>query len=136
MNDGRLLMLDVRDEVILTDVSPLQDKTRLCWIRNGEVADYLFRTEKSDPPTNLEAHVGEYYSPELDTTFRVTAKNDQLLVRHPRKADFTLTPRAPGWLASDEYGFQLIQVTYGDKGEVTGWLASSGRVLELRFEKL
>ncbi|MEI9917532.1 MAG: serine hydrolase domain-containing protein [Bacteroidota bacterium] len=78
----------------------------------------------------LEDYTGSYFSPELETTYRLEVKNDTLWSHHQRHDDMRLTPtKADGFniniLGSLEF--------YREKGKVAGFRASNGRVRNLKF---
>ena len=76
--------------------------------------------------------IGEYYSPELDTKYTVTANDSLLFVKIPRKNKLEFSP-----FAKDEFsGNFFIQFSRGKRKKVEGFYLTTGRVRNLYFEKL
>ncbi len=76
--------------------------------------------------------IGEYYSPELDTKYTVTANDSLLFVKIPRKNKLEFFP-----FAKDEFsGNFFIQFSRGKRKKVEGFYLTTGRVRNLYFEKL
>ncbi len=100
--------------------------------------DPPFVLEAYGPPTPtrevLATYVGNYYSSELETTYRITLEADTLLARHPRHGAMELR------LLNED----IIQAPYPlgvlrfqrEGGAVVGLRASNGRVRNLWFEKV
>jgi len=78
----------------------------------------------------LADYTGEYYSPELETTYRLEVKNDTLVSHHQRHDDMKLTPTK-----ADGFNINILGSLdfYRDKGKVAGFRASNGRVRNLKF---
>lgn len=83
----------------------------------------------------LQQYTGEYYSPELQTTYRIVLEDDQLIVRHRRHNDFKITPVEPDQLQAEAYFFRDVKVERNGDDEVTGLRVTNGRVRNLRFER-
>jgi CubicO group peptidase (beta-lactamase class C family) len=87
-------------------------------------------------PRSLDAaeraqFAGEYHSPELGVTWRIVEEGDGLVRRRPRFADTPLTS-----VNIDRFGGALnVVFTRDASGEIDGFLVSTGRVLNLRFER-
>lgn len=87
-------------------------------------------------PTDLQAYVGAYYSPELETRYEVLIHNNGLVARHRRHGDIAMRPaRADNFRASPFY-FSDIRFERDAQGRVTGMRVSAGRVRNLWFQKL
>ncbi len=82
---------------------------------------------------NLANFSGDYYSPELRTTYTLIVEKDQLVVKHPRVSDFNLTPVKTD-LFSSQAG--LISVQRDDSKAISGFRVTTGRVRNLWFKKL
>jgi hypothetical protein len=86
-----------------------------------------------DPATvKLVDYTGEYYSPELETTYTFEIRNDTLVSHHQRHDDMVLRPTKP-----DAFNINILGNLefYRDKGKVAGFRASNGRVTNLKFIK-
>jgi CubicO group peptidase (beta-lactamase class C family) len=86
----------------------------------------------SPEPADLTAYAGTYYSEELDTTYRVRAEGEKLLVFFRPARRFELTP-----VYKDAFneGGNVLRFTRDDAGRIDGFLVYTGRVRHLRFIK-
>ena len=108
--------------------------------------EFLPEEKKAEPPPStpapqpefdpksvrLDEFAGKYYSPELETTYSLEVVNDTLVAHHQRHDDMKLA-------ATKKDGFNInilgdLDFTR-DKGKVTGFKASNGRVRNLVFSK-
>jgi CubicO group peptidase (beta-lactamase class C family) len=80
----------------------------------------------------LEEFVGTYYSKELDVRYAVFMKDFVLLVKTPRYEAWELTP----FIKDVFLGQAILEFQRDKKGKVSGFLASTGRSRNIRFEKL
>jgi CubicO group peptidase (beta-lactamase class C family) len=85
---------------------------------------------------NPEDYNGNFFSPELGTVYTFVAKNGQLIARHARLSDFALTAVRPDQFSSGNRFLRRIEFTRDDKNEVTGCVASGGRISNIKFEKI
>jgi len=83
----------------------------------------------------LQQYTGEYFSPELQTTYRIVLQDDQLTVQHRRHNDFKVTPVAIDQLQAEAYFFRDVKVERDENGTVKGLRVSNGRVRNLWFER-
>ena len=87
----------------------------------------------------LRERAGRYYSPELEKSYRIAIRNDQLEFIMPRFSNFELI-RAAGneFNQTGNPAFQKIAFEQDASGIVTGFRVSSsgGRVQNLLFEKV
>jgi CubicO group peptidase (beta-lactamase class C family) len=82
----------------------------------------------------LEDYVGRYYSAELETSYRVVLEEGRLRAIHVRHDPIDIfDPVGPDRFESE---FGQIQFERDGAGTVTRMLASSGRVRNLRFERV
>ena len=80
---------------------------------------------------------GEYYSPELQATYRLSLSDDEtLLVEHPRHGAFSMQMYAPDTLEGDYYAIRRIALERDASGSLSGFRATNGRVRNLRFVKI
>lgn len=79
---------------------------------------------------------GDYYSPELNTTYTFKAGKGNLLVSHQRVSDFTMTPVKPDFFNSNQWFFGQVQFSRDAAGKVTGCAVTTGRVRNLKFNKV
>jgi hypothetical protein len=79
-------------------------------------------------------YAGNYYSPELEATYRVYVDKGKLMVHHMRLGDFTLNPDVA--TADIFYGDAgRMQFVKEGSGKITGFKLSGGRIRNIRFDK-
>jgi CubicO group peptidase (beta-lactamase class C family) len=84
----------------------------------------------------VAAYAGDYFSPELETLYRVRAAGDALEIRHVRHGNGRLE-RVDGDLFSGSSWFLgRVAFTRDDAGRVDGFRATGNRVRDLRFVRL
>ncbi|UCF21314.1 MAG: beta-lactamase family protein [Gemmatimonadota bacterium] len=81
----------------------------------------------------LDDYVGRYYSAELETAYSLVVGDDGLTAVHIRNEPIRLEPTGP-----DQFGGNFGQIRFerDDEGTVARMLVSSGRVRNLRFERV
>lgn len=91
---------------------------------------------KSDPlmPEQLTEFEGDYYAEELDTTYTIGVRGNQLVAQHIRHDDILLT-YADGHFRADAWFFPEIHFTRDDTGSVTGFNLTGYRIKNLYFGK-
>jgi CubicO group peptidase (beta-lactamase class C family) len=94
--------------------------------------------EKSfDPSTvDLNEFQGEFYSEELQTTYKFKVVDGALMASHPRHPDFQLRPRIEDEFTPTAGFFGLTRYVRDDSNTITGIRVSNGRVRNLYFEKV
>jgi len=80
----------------------------------------------------LEEYVGTYYSKELDVKYTVLMKDYTLRVKTPRNEAVELMP----FIRDVFTGPFVMEVERDKKGKVSGFLVSTGRSRNIRFEKI
>jgi len=94
------------------------------------------RIEPWEPDVeSLASFTGKYDSPELETFYSVIVDGDQLVARHRRHGDITLTPTEEDTFEASEWFFGTVLFERDDAGRITGMRVSNGRVRNLLFEK-
>lgn len=96
---------------------------------------HLRRIEPWTPAVDeLEAFVGRYHSSELQTGYRISLTDSQLVAKHPRHGTMPLRP-----VKKDAFqvanGVQ-IQFERNDTGLITGYYASIVRTRDIWFQKI
>jgi CubicO group peptidase (beta-lactamase class C family) len=101
----------------------------------GDVVQTARRIPPFDPTTvALEDYVGRYYSAELETSYVVVVVEGRLQAIHVRHDPIDIfDPVGPDRFESE---FGQIQFERDGTGTVTRMLVSSGRVRNLRFERV
>jgi CubicO group peptidase (beta-lactamase class C family) len=108
--------------------------------RNGRANDNRQRdtpaaTPAKLPPRRLAEFAGTYYSPELETVYRVAVVDGKLSAHHQRHPDITLTFAGGDAFTGDTWFFQRVAFTRTG-GTVNGFRLTGGRVRSLRFVRL
>jgi hypothetical protein len=80
----------------------------------------------------LQEYKGEFYSPELETKYKITANESVLLVKIPRNEDMEFSP----FIKDMFYGDFNILFTRDKKNKIIGFFLTTGSVRNLYFEKL
>ena len=84
----------------------------------------------------LTQFAGEYYSPELGTSYTMVLKDGRLVAQHRRHDDISLTELDGDLFTGNRWFFQTVQFTRDNEKRITGFRLTSGRVRNLRFDKL
>ncbi|MEZ4425771.1 MAG: serine hydrolase domain-containing protein [Gemmatimonadota bacterium] len=84
----------------------------------------------------LAAYTGAYWSPEVDATYRVEARDGGLHLDDWRGSPVTLEGVEPDAFRSDHPWWPRVQFTRARGGEVDGLTVTGDRVRALRFERV
>ena len=79
---------------------------------------------------------GNYYSPELGTFYAIVLEEEKLIARHRRRGKIGLTPTSGDEFVGDAWYFGEVRFERDDEGQVATMLVSSGRVRDVRFERM
>jgi CubicO group peptidase (beta-lactamase class C family) len=84
--------------------------------------------------SRLGQYTGNYYSAELEATYRIYLDKGKLMVHHMRLGDFALTPdiAAEGMFSGD---VGKMQFEKDGHGKITGFKLSGGRIRNIKFDK-
>lgn len=91
------------------------------------------------PPATAEQlaqFAGDYYSPELGTVYTMAVKDGQLTAQHRRHNDIPMTELDGDLFAGGMWFFQTVRFTRDSQKRIDGFRLTSGRVRNLRFEKM
>ena len=113
---------------------------------SGEVSQFTLKQGNQDniakrlPPfesslLNLHEYTGNYFSPELLTTYRLDIVNDTLTAFHQRHNDIKFTPTQTDQFVTDAWFMGRIDFNRDDQHNVNGFKVSNVRVRNLVFEK-
>jgi len=83
----------------------------------------------------LAQFAGDYYSPELGTTYTLVVQAGRLVAQHRRHDDISLTELDGDLFTGNRWFFQTVQFTRDSEKRITGFRLSSGRARNLRFER-
>jgi len=87
-------------------------------------------------PEQLAEYGGSYYSEELGTSYEIVVQDGALFARHRRYDDVALTPGPQDEFSGELWFLRGIRFTRGPDDRVTGFLVTSGRVRNLRFDRV
>jgi CubicO group peptidase (beta-lactamase class C family) len=95
------------------------------------------RLQDFDPSTvDLSELTGDYYSPELNTTYAFVVESGKLIARHFRTGDVKLTPAKADAFSGDQWYFGLVEFIRDGNNKITGCRVGNGRVRNLKFDKV
>lgn len=84
---------------------------------------------------DLNSFTGTYFSPELQTSYTITLKEDKLTATHIRHDPTELTIVAKDLFNSNAWFMSKIEFIRDTDAKITGFKVSSGRVKNVRFLK-
>lgn len=94
------------------------------------------RMKEFDPlSVKLSEFAGAFYSEELSTTYHFEIEDGQLIAKHSRLSDITLTPSKEDLFTANAWYFGQIKFERNAEGQITGCRVTNGRVRNLHFEK-
>jgi len=79
---------------------------------------------------------GNYYSEELATTYQFKVVEEQLMAQHIRHSNFKLNPLKEDVFSGDVWFFGQVTFERDENNNIIGCKVSSGRVRNVKFEKL
>jgi len=137
LGNNRFLMLGVRNKVEISFQrtragAPLQ---MIVSEAGAKPSNWTAVKVATYTPQQLVAFAGKFYSPELDTTYEINPQDDKLLFRTGNWGNFLLSPRFVDSFANPEE-MGSIEFTRDAKNRVSGFVIRSGKVRNLRFEKV
>jgi CubicO group peptidase (beta-lactamase class C family) len=79
---------------------------------------------------------GDFYSPELNTTYTFVVESGKLIARHFRTGDVTLTPLKTDIFSGDRWYFSQVEFIRDGNNAITGCKVGNGPVRNLKFDKV
>jgi hypothetical protein len=90
-----------------------------------------------DPATVILAEfTGDYYSPELNTTYTFVVESGKLIARHFRTGDVKLTPSKADVFSGNQWYFGQVEFIRDGTSAITGCKVGNGRVRNMKFDKV
>jgi len=83
----------------------------------------------------LTQFAGDYYSPELGTSYTLVIKDGKLVAQHRRHDDIALTELDGDLFSGNRWFFQTVQFMRDSEKRISGFRLSSGRARNVRFDK-
>jgi CubicO group peptidase (beta-lactamase class C family) len=128
-------MVDVPDDVRVTFSDKVGPRYETLTVAVGSEPPAVGkRTAPYEPAEDeLKGYAGSYYSAELDRRYEIQLKSGKLHVLYGNGEDAVLAPKK-----KDSFGGDLAVLAFqrGKDGAITGFMISTGRVLNLKFTKL
>jgi CubicO group peptidase (beta-lactamase class C family) len=101
--------------------------------------DQVMKGDKFKPfvstAQQLAEFEGDYYSPELGTTYSMVIQDGQLVAQHRRHSDIKLNPTKEDMFLGEQWFFRQVHFTRNTNRQITGFQLSGGRVRNLYFDK-
>jgi hypothetical protein len=102
-------------------------------LMESQAPDTLEEIEVVSPGADqLAEYVGDYYSDELQVTYRFVLEDDKLYVRHNSAPQDPLKPGLDDMFRVSYVAFHFAR---DDEGQVSGFTVNAGRVRNIRFFK-
>jgi len=103
-------------------------------IEGKNIPGKMIKTEELDA-TQIRELVGEYYSEELDTSYRISEKGGKMVACHFRHGEIPLVWKSGDLFLGKQWFFKRIRFTRNNEAQIDGFLLTGGRVRNLRFVK-
>ncbi|GAH19052.1 unnamed protein product, partial [marine sediment metagenome] len=101
--------------------------------REGEKSETYESFKLVKPtPEKLKEYTGDYYSDELQVTFRLALKKGELHFVHKNAPESPLQPTLKDMFTERGYRINFVR---GKEEKITGFTMDAGRVKNLRFDK-
>ena len=104
--------------------------------QNGQIMDATRAIPFDKSAVNLAEFTGQFYSPELSTTYSFTHVGDKLMAQHDRLSNIQLNPIKKDMFSGSVWFFGQAEFTRDSDGIINGCQVSSGRVRNLWFQKV
>ena len=104
-------------------------------IKTGSQNQSAKRLGSPATAVQLNQFAGDYYSPELGTSYTIVIKDGKLIAQHRRHDDISLTELDGDLFSSNRWFFQTVQFTRDSEKRITGFRLSSGRARNVRFDR-
>jgi CubicO group peptidase (beta-lactamase class C family) len=108
---------------------------RMSVAAENESPSSFYRYEATEPTSDeLNSYSGTFYSPELETSYRITLDGEELAAHHPRHGKLPMK-RIKKDVLEGEWPLGVVEYERDDGGNVAGIRVSNGRVRNLWLEK-
>lgn len=104
-------------------------------MKNASQSQSAKRLDEPATPSQLTQFAGNYYSPELGTSYMIVVKDEKLVAQHRRHDDIALVELEGDLFSSNRWFFQTVQFTRDSEKRITGFRLSSGRARNVRFDR-
>jgi len=127
-------MMEVSDVVSVKYKMNGLDRSMIVTVGDGQPGTFIGFEPVEPTREELESYTGEFYSPELETTYKIYLKNDSLSYHHARHGDFQMKLLKKDVLEG-KWPLSIAKYKRDGEGQVIGFYVSNGRVKNLWFEK-
>lgn len=105
-------------------------------IQEDDLPTQTFEEYDSSPLTKpeIEEYTGTYYSSELETNYKISFVNDQIIGYNNRHGEFPISVLKKDIL--DWSGFATVKYKRNDKNEIIGFYVNMNRVENVWFQKV
>ncbi len=110
------------------------DRPLITIIRDGYPEGTLHPVEAFNEESSLQEYIGKYESKDAETVITIIEEDEELVTQRRPADSFTLEPIYEDTFIAN--GFGLIRFYRSEKGDVTHFSYSSGRVYDLNFTRL
>ena len=104
-------------------------------MKSGTQTQSARRLNAPATAAQLAEFAGDYYSPELGTTYMLVVKDGKLVAQHRRHDDTPLTELEGDLFSGNRWFFQTVQFTRDSEKRITGFRLTSGRARNVRFDR-
>ena len=111
-----------------------KQKFMIVKVNNGVPSVFKGFEARTITSEDLLSYTGTFYSPELETSYKIYLEKDTLFYHHARHGDFEMKVLKHDVLES-EWPVSITKYKRDKKGSVTGINVSNDRVRNLCFEK-
>jgi hypothetical protein len=87
-------------------------------------------------PERLAEFAGTFYSPEIESVYRISVENGTLVARHQRHSEISLTFAGDDAFSANLWFVRRVSFTRSEDRVVDGFRLTGGRVRNLRFVRL
>jgi len=116
----------------------LEDKTVSHQTENNKHSIKKTKSEVnfSIQPKNLKEYEGKYFSNELQITYDIKIQDKTLILTFWRNEDVVLTPKQNDHFTGNQWWVRNIKFSRNENREIIGFILTSGRVRNLKFQKI
>lgn len=120
---------------IIFEINNVGDITKIIIRDNGRELEGRKTVPVQLTVEQIAEYTGEYYSPELDTFYRIVFDEGRLIATHRKHDDFPLTVITPDYYSGTQWFFRTVHFTRDKTQSIDGFLVTGSRVRNLRFTK-
>jgi CubicO group peptidase (beta-lactamase class C family) len=116
----------------------LEDKTESFQSEDNKhaIKETEYEENFSIQPKNLKEYEGNYYSSELQITYDIKLQDTTLILSFWRNKDVALTPKQIDHFTGNQWWVRNIKFSRNENKEIIGFKLTSGRVRNLKFQKI